>query len=63
LTSRPHIRRAVVKSRDKVALQTFRTAKATLTTPVEPLIGMSCMMAATIARGPAGGTVSNANGT
>lgn len=52
LTRRPQMKRAIVKSRDSVALHTFRTADAKMLTLELPLIGKSCITAATMARGP-----------
>jgi hypothetical protein len=52
LTMKPQTKSATVKRRDKVALQTFRTAEEILFTAGLPLIGRSCMTVATMASGP-----------
>lgn len=49
---KPQMKRAAVKSKERVALQTFRTAEETTLTAGFPLKCSSCMIAARIARGP-----------
>ena len=51
----PQMNSATVKSRERVALQTFRTAEAAILMRAFSLIGTSCMTAATIASGPVKG--------